>query len=257
MAAKSQAEASVKEAELGLSGARLSRYLFQVEEAERRRLARELHDETSQGLSLVRFHLGTLQSAGLTNGKKTVDDAFEVLDRTIEGLRRIVARLSPQTLERLGLAGSIRKEAAVMERDHGIHAAVRISEDVGPLSTEAELALYRLVQEALHNVIKHANAKKVEIDLSRKEGKVRLVVQDDGIGLPKKMGPQHHSFGILGMRERVRCLNGTFRIRSRHGRGTRIEVYLNPECGTSPQFSFPRLRLVDGEVSESLRATAS
>jgi hypothetical protein len=150
MAAKSHAQASV-EARCDVAAPQLSRHLFQVEEAERRRLARELHDETSQGLALVRFHLGELREEGGSKTKKAVGEAFQVLDRTIEGLRRIVGRLSPQSLEQMGLAGSIRQEARGLEADHGIHAKVRISETLGELSPEAELALYRQVQEALHN----------------------------------------------------------------------------------------------------------
>jgi signal transduction histidine kinase len=88
----------------------------------------------------------------------------------------------------------------------------------------------------------------VVIDLSRKEGRLRLVIQDDGVGLLKKPGAQHHSFGIMGMRERVRCLNGTFRIRSRQARGTRIEVYLDPTCGSAS--SLPQLRLVEGKLPD-------
>src|SRR5882672_8670248 len=107
MAAKSHAQAVAREADPEFAGPQLSRYLLQVEEAERRRLARELHDETSQGLALVRFYLGELQQDGGPKTKKTVGDAFQVLDRTIEGLRRIVGRLSPQALEQKGLAGSI------------------------------------------------------------------------------------------------------------------------------------------------------
>jgi signal transduction histidine kinase len=254
MAAKSHAQVSSREADI--ADPQLSRYLFQAEEAERRRLARELHDETSQGLTLVRFYLGALQEEAGTKAKKTVEDAFNVLDRTIEGLRRIVSRLSPQTLEQLGLAGSILKEVRSLEADQGIQVNVRIAEQFGTLSADAELAIYRLVQEALHNVAKHAQAKTVDIDLSRKEGRIRLVIQDDGVGLPKKAGFQRHSFGIVGMRERVRCLNGTFRMRSRQGRGTRIEVFLRPDCGSAAtEDQSTQLHLVEGRMPARSRAS--
>lgn len=254
MAAKSHTQATVREADLSnIAGANLSRYLFQVEEAERRRLARELHDETSQGLTLVRFYLAALMDSGGSEAKKTVGDATQVLDRTMEGLRRIVGRLSPQALEQMGLAGGLQQEARSLESDHGIRVNLRISEKLGDLSPEVELALYRLVQEALHNVTKHSSAKNVEIDLSRKEGRVRLVIQDDGVGLVKKAGFQRHSFGIGGMRERVRCLNGSFRIRSRQGRGTRIEVYLHPTCGSKVASQSPHFRLLEGKMPDQLR----
>jgi signal transduction histidine kinase len=252
MAAKAQRNNVRDESELeAVADPELSRFLFQVEEAERRRLARELHDETSQGLSLVRFHLETLRKSHGPS-QKTLEDTFNVLDRTIDGVRRIVGRLSPQALEKFGLIGSIRKEARCLMADHAVRVDLRVSADFGRLSAEAELALYRLVQEALHNVAKHANAKNVEIDLSRKDGKIVLIVQDDGVGLVKKIGLQHSSYGIFGMRERVRCLNGTFRIRSRQGRGTRIEVYLDHSvCRAGSQIESNRFRLIEGQATTS------
>ena len=129
MAAKSQAQSASDERDVeALAGPALSRYLFQVEESERRRLARELHDETSQGLTLVRFQLGILQRSCHEKSQKTIDDTFNVLDRTIEGLRRIVGRLSPQALEKLGLIGSIRKEARSL-MGHGVQVDLRVSEN--------------------------------------------------------------------------------------------------------------------------------
>lgn len=225
-----------------------ARFLFQAEEAERRRLARELHDETAQGLTLVRFSLGMVQQ--LTAEEKTrkaIDEAFVVLDRTIEGLRRIVGRLSPQALEKLGLIGSIRKEARNLASARGVQVKVKVSEGFGRLSPEAELALYRLVQEALHNIAKHANAEHVVIDLGRKDGQVNLRIEDDGAGFVRKSGTRAHTFGIFGMRERIRSLNGTFRIRSRRGRGTRIEVYLSdPLPPVSEPNHVPQLQVVKG-----------
>ena len=105
MAARANTQAVQREVDLAVSEPHLSRYLFQVEEAERRRLARELHDDTSQGLTLVRYHLGALQEIEGAQAQKTIHDAFQILDRTIDGLRRIVGRLSPQALEKLGSGG--------------------------------------------------------------------------------------------------------------------------------------------------------
>jgi signal transduction histidine kinase len=231
-----------------------ARYLFEVEEAERRRLARELHDETAQGLTLVRFYLGMLQQVlPQEKDRKTVDEAFAVLDRTIEGLRRIVARLSPRALEKLGLIGSIRKEARNLASARGLQVKVTTSESFGRLSTQSELALYRLVQEALHNVGKHAKAKHVEIDLSRTDDQVSLRIEDDGTGFTKR-GSLTGRFGIFGMRERVRSLSGTFRIRSRRGRGTRIEVFLtDPPPALIKPAELPQLHLVPAESRRGTR----
>lgn len=206
----------------------ISRYLFQVEEAERRRIGRELHDDTAQGLTLVRFYLGMLQQiAEKENAQETIGEALAVIDRTIEGLRRIIGRLSPQALERLGLIGSIRKEARSLSSAGVTQVDVRVSGRFGRLSLEIELALYRLVQEALHNIAKHARAKHVEIDLSREGRKVRLMIIDDGVGFGRNATFPQNSYGVFGMRERIRSLGGTFRMGSRRGRGTRIQVSIS------------------------------
>ena len=217
-------------------------YLFQVEEAERRRIGRELHDETAQGLTVVRFHLEMLQGMPTSpDVQKTLGEAMAAVDRTIEGLRRIVARLSPQALEKMGLIGVIRKEA----RDFasvGVQVNVKISARFGRLSPAIELALYRLVQEALHNIAKHAQAKTVEIDLSREGDKVRLLITDDGVGFGGQTNFHQHAYGVFGMRERIRSLGGTFRIRSRADRGTRIQVSISPPpCSTESPVAPPRL----------------
>lgn len=221
-----------------------SQYLLQVEEAERARLAQQLHDETTASLTSLRTRLAEFERpAGRKNTKAKIQQAVGILDRTLERVQRIAHRLSPRELETLGLIGSIRKEARMLARAHDFKVIVRIAEDFGRLPPLTELALYRLVQEALHNIGRHARAKQVEIEMSRKGGKIRLLIQDDGAGFSRKpVLPR--SFGIVGMRERVRCLNGTFRIRSRTGRGTRIEVYI-ADClpaGSGPPE--PSLRIV-------------
>lgn len=217
-------------------------YLFEVEEAERRRIGRELHDETAQGLTVVRFHLEMLQGMATgPNVQKALGEAMAVVDRTIKGLRRIVARLSPQALQKMGFIGVIRKEA----RDFasvGVQVNLKISSRFGRLSPAIELALYRLVQEALHNIAKHAQAKNVEIDLSRKGDKVRLLITDDGVGFGGQTNFDQHAYGVFGMRERIRSLGGTFRIRSRPDRGTRIQVSIfHPPSLTESPVAPPRL----------------
>ncbi len=220
-----------------------SHYLLQVEEAERARLSQQLHDETAAGLALLRTGLEELERLGRgENAKAKIQRAIRIVDRTLAGVQRIAHRLSPRELETLGLIESIRKEARTLARNHGFKVIVRIAEDFGRLPSLTELALYRLVQEALHNIGRHAQAKQVEIEMSRKGGKVRLSIQDDGAGFSRKpVFPR--SFGIIGMRERVRCLNGTFRIRSRTGRGTRIEVYV-ADCLPAASSPEPSLRIV-------------
>ncbi len=227
---------AVHPAILDPGASQIARYLFQIEEAERRRIGRELHDETAQGLTVVRFYLGMLQEISTSrNTHKTLGEALAVIDRTIEGLRRIVARLSPQALEKLGLIGGIRKEARTLSRSGDTQVEVNISAHFGRLSPETELALYRLVQEALHNIAKHAQAKHVQIDLRRDGGSVHLLITDDGVGFGRGANAHRNSYGLFGMRERIKSLGGTFRIRSRKGRGTRISASISHPPPAAPQ----------------------
>jgi signal transduction histidine kinase len=107
---------------------------------------------------------------------------------------------------------------------------VAISDSVGRLAPEVEAAIYRVVQEALHNVAKHAQAKTVNIQMTREDGKVSLLVEDDGIGIVKQSGPKdRQSFGLAGIRERIMMLGGAVRVVSSKGNGTRIEVELPGE----------------------------
>ena len=129
----------------------LSRQLLNAQEEERRRISRELHDETGQGLMVLRFQLEMLASeAKGQEGKAKIQESLELLDRTIEGLRRTIARLSPRVLEELGLLGGIRREAQLVARHTGIAGGLQLPEEIQPLSRELEVAIYRSVQEALH-----------------------------------------------------------------------------------------------------------
>ncbi len=205
--------------------AELSAHLLSAQEEERKRISRELHDETGQALMVIRLYLGMLESAvNARTARGKIRETLEVVDRTIEGLRRTIARLSPLVLQELGLIAAIRKEAKDLAKATGVKARVAVSDDVGRLAPQTETAIYRVVQEALHNVAKHAQAKSVNIQMSRENGTVCLVVEDDGVGMPQKPGTPGRSFGLAGMRERIGALGGKVKISSAKGQGTRLEV---------------------------------
>jgi two-component system, NarL family, sensor histidine kinase UhpB len=207
----------------------LSRQLLRAEEEERKRISRELHDETGQGLMVLRMYLQTLTSefaGGGGHAPEKFQEAFDLLDRTIEGLRRIIRRLSPRVLEELGLVAAIRKEVRELGRTNGIKAALELPEALTLLDHESEIAIYRIVQEALHNVAKHSEAKHLRLQVSRGASSVRIVIEDDGVGFSVRRGQSGQGFGLLGMRERVAALGGTVRIRSPKTKGTRISVTL-------------------------------
>jgi signal transduction histidine kinase len=203
----------------------LSAHLLRAQEEERKRISRELHDETGQGLMVIRLYLGMLENV-LTarNAKAKVRETVEVVDRTIEGIRRIIGKLSPLVLQELGLTAAIRKEAKDLAKTTGIRVRVLVSNEQDRFAPEAETAIYRVVQEALHNVAKHAQAKSVTIKLTRDNDLMRLSVQDDGVGISQKPDRNGQSFGLAGIRERVASLGGSVSIWTERGQGTRLEI---------------------------------
>lgn len=205
----------------------LSRALLRAQEAERKRISRELHDEAGQGLMVLRLYLGMLANETKSAREtKKIQEAMEMLDRTIGDLRRIIGRLSPRTLEELGLLAAIRKEARELSRTTGMKARVTLPERLQGLDHEYEVAIYRSVQEALNNIAKHSQARKFSVAVERENEFLRLLVEDDGIGFSRVGGISNRSFGIVGMRERIAALGGSLRIRSRKGQGTRVRVLL-------------------------------
>src|SRR5215472_10087081 len=206
--------------------AELSAHLLRVQEEERKRISRELHDETGQALMVIRLYLGMMESATKERAARgKIRETVEVVDRTIEGLRRIIAKLSPLVLQELGLASAIRKEAKHLAKTTGIKTRVVIPQHVGRLAPGTEQAVYRVVQEALHNVAKHAQARNVSVHVSREEQTVHVVVEDDGVGMqPLPKGGSQAKFGLAGIKERVAVLGGVARVVSAKGKGTRIEI---------------------------------
>jgi len=209
--------------------AELSGHLLRVQEDERKRISRELHDETGQALMVIRLYLGMLESTAAGRGsrsqKNKIRETVEVVDRTIEGIRRIIGRLSPLVLKELGLVAAIRKEAKDLAKNTGIRARVMVAEDLNRLDPEVEMVIYRVVQETLHNVAKHSNAKSANIILNYDDKSLRLLVEDDGVGFSSKSSNSRgNSFGLAGIKERVHSIGGEVRVVSSKERGTRIEV---------------------------------
>jgi len=204
----------------------LSRHLVEAQEEERKRISRELHDEAGQGLMALRLHLGRLMAE--TSDRESaaqIEEAMTMLDGTISDLRRIIARLSPRTLNELGLLAAMRKEVRLLSKRAGIAGSLAIPAGLPELPHESEIVIYRTVQEALHNIAKHSRATRFSVRLEWGGSDLILRIEDDGVGFVTKPNSQT-SFGLMGMRERIAAFGGTVRIRSRQGRGTRIRVKL-------------------------------
>jgi len=220
--------------------AELSGHLLRAQEEERKHISRELHDETGQALMVIRLYLGMLEgSVSDRSARGKIRETLDVVDRTIEGIRRIIGRLSPLVLQELGLIAAVRKEAKDLAKSSGVKTRVNVTSDFGRLPGPLETAIYRVVQEALHNVGKHAQASNVSIDLARDgDDRVRLTVEDDGIGISPRRKAERQTFGVSGMRERISTIGGKMTIASSPNQGTRIEVIAPlsmPPAGLRPR----------------------
>ncbi len=224
----------------------LSRQLLNAQEEERRRISRELHDETGQGLMVLRFQLEMLaHDAGTEEEKGKLQESLELLDRTIEGLRRTIARLSPRVLEELGLIPAIRRETQLVSRHTGIAPHLKLPENLEPLSHDLEVAIYRSVQEALHNVAKHSQARNFTVSMQVTLSKVSVQIEDDGIGFSPRL-VREHGFGLTGMQERAAALGGSVKIRSGREKGTRVRLVFplehdRPVSSTAPENALQRV----------------
>jgi signal transduction histidine kinase len=199
----------------------------EIGERERRRWARELHDETLQGLAAIRISLATaLQSDAPDRAEKIAGAAEETIDRLesqINELSRLINDLRPAPLERLGLAGALEALAEESRARGRLEVEADIELD-GEIPGEQERVVYRLAQEALNNVVKHSAAKHASLSARLAEGSVRLVVRDDGSGFDPDAAAEGR--GLTGMRERVALLGGEIDVRSTPAGGTEVIAIL-------------------------------
>jgi signal transduction histidine kinase len=192
------------------------------QEVERRRLARELHDETGQALTSILLGLKALEDA---NAGADVDDLRELVVATLQDVRRLAVQLRPKALDDFGLVPALERLAQTFSESSGI--AVDLEAPIGAerLPREVETTVYRIVQEALTNVVKHAGAHNVSILLVRRDSAVTAVVEDDGRGFePNDIATDR--LGLQGMRERAELHDGRLTIESAEGRGATLRVEL-------------------------------
>lgn len=212
--------------------ARLQGLMVTQHENERRRLSRELHDETAQTLSAVKLEVGMLREGTDDTGRSRLDHILSLVDGGIRAIRRVMNDLRPALLDDLGLAAAVRALAHdVGERDH-LAMTVDIPAGLPRLSSEAELALFRAAQEALANVVRHAEATAVTLRLRADDHTLRLTVRDNGRGLPPgadvaTFERQGH-LGLAGMRERIQALGGRVRFAGEQGMTVIVDVPVEP-----------------------------
>jgi len=196
------------------------RRVVSAQEAERRRLARELHDETGQALTSILLGLRAVEEAeGEPQLGEAIKEVRDLVRSTLRDVRRLAVELRPTALDDFGLVPALERLTDSFAEQTGISVDFQASLTAGRLPTEIETALYRIVQESLTNIVKHARAGSVSVVLTRKEDAVSVVVEDDGIGFEPGR-PRDGGLGLLGMQERVALLGGRLAIESRPGAGT-------------------------------------
>jgi len=160
----------------------------------------------------------------LPDAAEKLGRALQILDEGVEMKRRIIEELRPTLLDNLGISSALDWQVRQTCERAGLNCELNLA-DI-ELPPEVSIALYRIVQEALTNIVKYASARNVDVELLGDEDGVSLIVHDDGAGLPAGVESSRLSHGIVGMRQRVRTMDGTFRIGSRPGSGTTIEVFI-------------------------------
>jgi signal transduction histidine kinase len=215
---------------------RLLQGVILAQENERRRVARELHDDIGQALTALVLVLGVIQDALPARAERErliLEDAMGLAENVMSGLRRVIADLRPPVLDDLGLVPALRRLGRDLQERAGVSVVVETDETTGRLPPDVEITLFRVAQEALTNIGKHAQARQARIILRLDTEQVTLRITDDGRGLPPATSPYREDtqrnqghFGLLGMQERVALLNGVLRVESAPQQGTTIWVEL-------------------------------
>ena len=196
--------------------------LLEGQETERRRLARELHDQTGQALASILLGLKTLEREV---GAQPLAVIRELVDSALGDVRRLTVELRPPALDDFGLTAALERLSSVIGEQSPFTIDVHVSVPEGALSAEHETAIYRIVQEALTNIVKHASATSVSIVVTSKDGFVRAVVEDDGGGFDAGTA-RKGALGLVGMRERAQLLGGRLDVESSPGAGTTVVAEL-------------------------------
>jgi signal transduction histidine kinase len=198
------------------------RRVVEGQELERRRLARELHDETGQALTSILLGLKRVEDAKTReDARAAAAELREEIVQTLRSVRRLAVELRPKALDDFGLVPALERLADAFGGESGIAIDVEANLDETRLPPEVETALYRIAQEALTNVAKHADAEHVSLIVTRRDGSVTVVVEDDGRGFGA-VGGESGGLGLVGMKERVGLLGGRLAIESTEGSGTTI-----------------------------------
>ncbi len=207
----------------------VSAQILRAQEEERKRIARELHDETSQALTSLMIALEVATDRlpeGADQATEQLRRAKGIVARTLEEVKRVTVELRPTVLDDLGLAPAIRWYVKHYVEPAGLAVSLDIQGLEGRLEAELETAVFRVVQEALTNALRHAHASRVGVELLAENGTLRATIRDDGRGFDpaRATGDGDRGLGLVGMRERASLVGGELAITSSPGAGTQVEL---------------------------------
>jgi len=206
----------------------LAAYQERVREDERKRIAREIHDELGQNLLALRLDVSALHArAGARHPrlKERAETALDYIDTTMKSIRTIMNNLRPPVLD-LGLPAAIEWQVTQFERRNNLVCEVLMNEDATPVPETQATAVFRILQESLNNIGRHARASYVRVELRIDGHGLEMMIKDDGIGMHPGDRRKAHRFGLIGMEERVAMLGGELRIDSTPGQGTVLRVII-------------------------------
>ena len=201
--------------------------LIEAQEAERRRLARELHDGLNQQLAMLAVELGMLSQQIPDSAAAIRDQLFKLRDRAerlCNDLRHMTHQLHPAALEHLGLVSALRSHCAEFSRLEGMRVWFHVSSEVRSTDPDVAVCLYRIAQGAIRNAAKHSQAKEAWVEIGQNRDAIRLSIKDKGVGFDLKTLKVGRGLGLVSMRERVQLISGSLTIKSAPGDGTCVEV---------------------------------
>jgi signal transduction histidine kinase len=215
-----------------------TRKLIDVQEEERKRISRDLHDETAQKISLVTLELDALLQQEKELSQKTAEDIRKIrntANNTLQEVRRFSHELRPSVLEHFGLAEALEFVIEEINSSHQVDISISVTGEERRLPEETEIALFRIAQEALSNIRKHSGATKAEVNIKYTPRLIRLAVTDNGRGFETSANQDYslnNRLGLVGMRERAQLIGAQLQINSISGKGTTISVEVPVKSST-------------------------
>ena len=205
----------------------LSNQIQQVREEEKSRIAREVHDQLGQELTALKIdaiQLGKKLAAGQTDLKSKIESMTQTIDETIKSVQHIATELRPPILDAFGICEAISWQANEFQKRHGLKFDLKLSQSQVEIDKSLQTSLFRVFQEAVINILRHANASQVKVNMSYEKRNLIFIIEDNGIGIKKRDLESPESLGLIGIKERVYPWDGQVNFEGPPGKGTIVTV---------------------------------